>query len=124
MNEYKIKNLCWFSQHDLTNGQIETLKSVGINSHQKHNIIFNDDIVSQIETITPEHLIAIVVPLNYGLKLLRAGYTIIEFQNIPSARQRGKFLCKGMNVHTSYKSEFHPCPVPLEKQEEGFLNYK
>jgi len=124
IDSMNLKKLHWFSQHELTNGQIATLQCVGITSHEKHTIIFNDNIVEQIEEVTKCKVIGIVAPINYALKLLRSGFKIIEFVNIPSARQRGKFLCKGLNIHTLNESYFVPCPIPIEEQEEGDLNYK
>lgn len=28
----------WFSRHDLTNGQVETLKTMGYNAHEKKDL--------------------------------------------------------------------------------------
>jgi len=120
----RIQKVNWFSQHDLTNGQIATLRCLGITSYEKHNIIFDNNIVEQIKEVTSDEVIAIVAPISYALVLLRSGIKIIEFVNIPSARQRGKFLCKGLNIHTLKETYFVPCPVPIEEQEEGDLNYK
>ena len=92
----KTKTVYWFSRHNLTNGQIATLKSYyGDNIIvEQHNIIFNDNIVQQIEEITDQKVISVVAPLYYGLILLRSGYILIDFINIPSARQKGIFCVK------------------------------
>lgn len=121
-----MKKIYWFSRHSLTNGQVSCLQAkYGENIIVKQeNLIFNDNIVKQIENITTKKTIALVAPLQYGLILLRAGYKLIEFINIPSARTKGMFLCKGMNIHTLHNSEFIECPIPVEKQEEGNLNYE
>jgi len=116
-----MKKLIWLSRHPLTNGQIETLKQIQYTEIEQYNVTFNDDIINQIQSITSEKIIAIVAPLSYNLKLLRAGYTIIDFQNIPSARQKGVFLCKGLFVHTLESSLFIKCPLTPEEQEEGDL---
>ncbi|WP_054697705.1 hypothetical protein [Syntrophomonas palmitatica] len=113
----------WFSRHDLTNGQVETLKTMGYNAHEKKDLVFNDQIIEQIRGITPDKIVALVAPLKYGLILLREGYSIIEFENVPSARQEGTFLCRGAWMHTLQDSKFFPCPVPLEAQEQGDLSY-
>lgn len=55
------------------------------------------------------------------LELLRVGWLVVEFQNEPSARQRGVFVCRGAFVHTLDSSEFLPCPVPVAEQEDGPL---
>lgn len=119
-----MSKIFWFSRHQLTNGQLATLKeyfeSVVI---EQHNIVFDDDVVNQIKEVTDQKTIALVAPLSYGLILLRAGYTIIEFVNIPSARQKGVFLCKGMNIHTLQTTEFISCPLSPEEQEKSSLNY-
>jgi len=116
-----MKKLIWLSRHALTNGQIETLKQIAYTEIEQHNVTFNDDIINQIQSITDEKTIAIVAPLSYSLKLLRAGYTLIEFQNIPSARSKGVFLCKGLFVHTLESSLFIKCPLSVEEQEKGSL---
>ena len=116
-----MKKLIWLSRHHLTNGQTETLKQIEYTQIEQHNVEFNDDIINQIQSITDEKIIAIVAPLNYSLKLLRDGYTLIEFQNIPSARSKGVFLCKGLFVHTLESSLFIKCPLTSEEQEEGDL---
>lgn len=124
-----MSKIFWFSRHELTNGQIVTLKehleryNFGTVVIEQRNLIFDDDIVNQVKEFTDQKIIALVAPLSYGLILLRAGYTIIEFVNIPSARQKGVFLCKGMNIHTLQTTEFIACPVPIEEQEESSLNY-
>lgn len=51
------------------------------------------------------------------LELLRAGWTVVEFQNEPSARARGVFVCRGAFVHTLDTTEYLPCPVPVDRQE-------
>jgi len=116
-----MKKLIWLSRHSLTNGQTETLKQIEYTKIEQHDMEFNDDIINQIQSITDEKTIAIVAPLNYSLKLLRVGYTLIEFQNIPSARQKGIFLCKGLFVHTLDSSLFINCPLSIEEQDEGSL---
>lgn len=113
----------WFSRHPLTDGQITTLQEAGYSEFEQHNLLFNDFIIEQIQQVTTEKVIALVAPLQYGLILLRAGYTILEFVNIPSARQKGIFICKGMNIHTLQKSNFINCPLSPEHQEEGNLNH-
>ena len=62
--------------------------------------------------------VAIVAPTWVTLALLRQGYTLLEFVNVPSARTRGVFLCEGAFLHTLEKSRFVPSPVPIEEQEE------
>ena len=117
-----MKILIWLSRHALTNGQVKTLESLGIANIKQHNVTFYDDIINQIQSITSEKTIAIVAPLSYSLKLLRAGYTLIEFQNVPSARNKGVFLCKGLFIHTLESSLFIKCPLSPEQQEEGDLS--
>jgi len=58
-----MKTIYWFSRHLLTNGQTSTLKSYyGDNiTVEQHNIIFNDNIVQQIEEITDQKVISVVV---------------------------------------------------------------
>jgi len=120
----KTQKIFWFSRHDLTNGQIATLKQYYGDdiTVEKHNIVFNDNIVDQITEITDQKVISVVAPLHYGLILLRAGYTLIDFINIPSARQNGVFICKGMNIHTLNETISISCPLSIEEQEESSLS--
>lgn len=121
---FESRIIYWFSRHPLTNGQKATIsRHFGNIEIEQKNVIFNNQIIEQIQEITNQKTIALVAPLKYGLILLRAGYTIIEFENISSARQKGVFLCKGMNIHTLRESRFIPCPLSPEEQEEGELNY-
>lgn len=66
-------------------------------------------------------LVAGVFPGWALLELLRAGWTVVEFVNEPSARSRGVFVCRGAFVHTIDTSEFIACPVPAAEQEDGPL---
>ena len=120
----KTITIPWFSRHNLTNGQIATLKSYyGENiTVEKHDLIFTDQIITQIQEITDNKVISVVAPLHYGLILLRAGYTLIDFINIPSARQNGVFICKGMNIHTLNETISISCPLSIEEQEESSLS--
>lgn len=118
-----MKTLQWFSRHDLTNGQVATIKTMGYTDYEKHNMVFNDDIVEQVQNITEDKTIALVAPVKYALFLLREGYNLIEFENIPSARTKGVFLCKGAWWHSLNQSEFFDCPIPFEEQETGDLSY-
>lgn len=64
---------------------------------------------------------AVVAPAWAILEALREGLVIVEFENVPSARARGVFLCRGAWVHTLVSSEFIPCPIPETEQEESAL---
>jgi len=113
----------FLSQHQLTNGQLETLKKLGFSEVEQVNIIFGNNPVDDVKKVTEDKTIAIVCPLAVALELLRAGYTLIEFKNNPSARVKGLFLCEGAFVHTLKKSSFVSCPVPFKDQEVSSLNY-
>lgn len=75
-----------------------------------------------------EPLVAGVFPGWALLELLRDGWTVVEFVNEPSARQRGVFVCRGAFVHELVqpnaadpadllKSTF--LPRPIADQEDG-----
>ena len=66
--------------------------------------------------------VAIVAPTWVNLELLRKGYTLLEFVNRPSARQRGVFVCEGAYVHSLSESRFVASPVPVEEQEEQAIH--
>lgn len=64
------------------------------------------------------------------LELLRSRWTVVEFVNESSARQRGAFVCRGAFVHERLqpnaadpsdllRSTFIACPVPVSEQQEA-----
>lgn len=120
-----MNTLLFISRHDPTDAQVKLAEILGYDNLKRVDLVFNNDPIGQllelgINRVNSSHL-AIVAPLNISLILLRAKYSLIEFQNCPSARGKGIFLCKGAWVHQMNKSVFIPCPIPLELQEEGIL---
>lgn len=72
-----------------------------------------------------DQVVAGVFPGWALLELLRAGWTVVEFRNEPSAREHGAFVCLGAFVHRAeierdvvsvLPSEFIPCPIPVGAQ--------
>lgn len=115
----KIK---FFSRHKPTNGEIATAKKMGYELEQD-TILFDDDPLYLLEErgIKRGSTIAVVAPLPVALRLLRGGYTLIEFENVFLAHQKGVFVCGGAWKHTLKESRWIPCPIPLSKQEKGKL---
>jgi hypothetical protein len=115
--------LTFITKHKPTNGQVATARQMGFAGINVKTIEFGGNPVEQLVAvgIYPGSTIAVVAPLFVSLMLLRAGYTIVDFVNEPSARQRGVFVCRGAWVHTLQESAFVPCPIPLEAQEESAL---
>lgn len=116
-------NLLFITRHKPTNGQIAVARELGYEGITTMEVQFGDNPVGQLMGlgILPGTAIAVVAPLYVSLSLLRAGYTLIEFVNEPSARQKGVFVCKGAWVHTINESRFVHCPIPLELQEQSSL---
>lgn len=93
-------------------------------------LIGYDDVLQIPHPAVPK-IVAGVFPGWALLELLRAGWTVVEFQNEPSARARGTFVCLGAFVHTyapdqfgspdQLRSEFLPCPISAQEQEDGPL---
>lgn len=81
----------------------------------------NGNVVSSTHD-TPR-VVAGVFPVWAALELLRADWTVVEFVNDPSARNRGQFVCRGAFVHyrKGLTSEFLPCPIPVQEQDDGPL---
>jgi hypothetical protein len=105
------EDIAWLSRHPLTPDQERTLKSAGYTCKLGNkSVTFSDNILEDIKKVTWKKVIAGVFPVTYALILLRAGYTIIDFVNVPGARDHGGFVCKGMNIHTLDSTEFIPCP--------------
>lgn len=117
-----MRKLFFVSRHSLTNGQKATLKSIGFEGCPVNISLGNNPRADIRKAIGYTKQFAIVCPMNIGLELLRKGYTLYEFKNIPSARARRVFICQGVFKHTLAKSEFIQCPLPPEEQEEGSLN--
>ena len=137
-----MEKMIWVSRHDLTNGQVSCLPALGYKGWERKSISFGENPERDMcEALCPDAGVdsckdcqfsqqrdggcceaGIVAPLHVGLDLLRAGWTLIEFVNVPSARTRGVFVCQGAYRHTLAKSTFFPCPLSAEEQEEGSLS--
>lgn len=96
-----------------------------VHDPEKGNVQFHRD-VDPAESLRAagieSKLVAIVAPTWVQLALLRQGYILLEFVNMPSARERGVFLCHGAFVHSLAESRFVDSPVPIEEQEESALH--
>lgn len=120
--------LTFITRHKPTDGQIATVKALGYDGIETKEIVFLNSFVDSPVAqlceigIKPGDTVAVVAPLSVALTLLRAGYRLVEFQNEPSARQKGVFVCRGAWVHTLEKSQFISCPIPADAQEEGSLS--
>jgi len=89
------------SRHEPTMAQIKTMKSLGISCLEKVEISFGSDPIRDLlDAGITEKELAIVCPLHVFSKLLNAGYTLYEFENEPSKRARGVFVCKGVYKYT------------------------
>ena len=114
--------LLWLSRHPLTNGQQAMLNTLGYEDVEQVNLLFGDNPIGQVKELGDVQEIALVAPTHISLALLRAGYRLIEFVNEPSSRQKGVFLCKGAWRHLLESSEWFPCPISPEEQEEGDIS--
>lgn len=108
-----MKRLLWVSRHPMTNGQKSLLPILGYDEVAQLDICLGDFPLGQImnETIRrgfraeiPEDgdvewgEVAIVASTAHVADLLNGGWTVYEFENAPSARQRGVFICRGVWV--------------------------
>ena len=125
MSSPLIEKVIYITRHVPSSAQKATAETAGyVLDQQNLNIVFNRDQVEEavVAVLPPGHrTLALVSPGWALLELLRRGFTVLEFQNFASARQRGVFLCEGMHIHTLHKTEFVHCPVPPEAQEEDVL---
>lgn len=123
----KCDRFIWISRHPLTNGQIETLKAVGFKGEIDHfpNLTFSmkpwEDLGHYEIKPNLFPVIGVVAPAYVILTLIRKGFRVIEFVNLPSARRKGIFICKGAYFHGPSASKFFPCPIAPEEQEAGNL---
>lgn len=101
------------------------------------SVVFEPGRVSaQVSSATDaaDRIVAGVFPTWAALELLMSGWTVVEFANEPSARARGVFVCRGAYVYSAeierdvhrdvvslLPSEFIPCPLPADEQEESSL---
>jgi hypothetical protein len=118
-NRYEV--ISWVSRHPLTNGQEAALEAAKLVVKETIALTFGDDPVGELRGATNRATVALVAPMSIGLALLREGYTIVEFINSPSARQKGVFICKGLWVQTLKEGRWVPCPLTPEQQEKGDL---
>lgn len=121
------KLLPWISRHPITNGQRALLNKLGYDGEERTEVLFGSHPVEDLEKagLLPPQVIGVVAPAYVILQLVQVGFTVLEFVNAPSARQRGVFLCKGAWKYSLSRGElfmeYFPCPISLEKQEEGSL---
>jgi len=120
-----MSKLLWISRHPMSNGQRALLPLLGYQEEEQVALTFRGDPVGQIEKLRERGAeIAIVAPFHIASKLLNAGYGLIEFVNVPSARQKGIFVCQGayrMHLGTIITMEYTHCPLSPEEQGEGDL---
>jgi hypothetical protein len=127
-------NFIFISRHDLNKGQIALVKEMGFKTTQKISHTFTD-------TLNPQEFnglvsgksqaVGLVGPTHLFINILKSGGIdgplLIEFVNQPSARKRGRFLCKGAVMYwvdeNGIQSKFVPCPLSINEQDEGDLNY-
>jgi len=111
----------------MNSGQRALLKRLGYDGEEKTEVLFGSNPVEDLGKagLLPPQVIGVVAPAYVILQLVQAGFVILEFVNAPSARQRGVFLCKGAWKYSMYCGElfmeYFPCPISLERQEEGSL---
>jgi len=136
----KMKKIIFVTRHNATDAQKALLKKMGYELEKTVNITFSvsEDFVVKLRNrgITSK-TIALVAPTFVHMRLLNAGYIIIEFVNEPSKRAKGVFVCKGAFksklrcVPCDYKgdkwdayieTDFYKCPISTEEQEEVSLN--
>lgn len=135
-----MKKIKFITRHSATDAQKALLKEMGYELEETMNITFSVSEEFEIELLNrgvTSKTIALVAPTFIHMKLLNAGYTIIEFVNEPSKRAKGVFVCKGAFksslrcVPCDYKgdkwdayinSNFYECPISIEEQEEVSLN--
>lgn len=135
-----MKKIKFITRHSATDAQKALLKEMGYELEETVNITFSVSEEFEIELLNrgvTSKTIALVAPTFVHMKLLNAGYTIIEFVNEPSKRAKGVFVCKGAFksnlrcVPCDYKgdkwdayinTDFYECPISTEEQEEVSLN--
>jgi len=129
------KDLLFISRHKPTLGQIKIAQALGYRGLEVKNIEFTTnplkDLYKQGITVKGDAEIAVVAPTHINAILLNWGWTIIEFVNLPSSRERGKFLCRGAYYmklaekkdedEPEIEIRFIPCPLSIEEQEEAPL---
>lgn len=121
----------WVSRHKLTDGQMWTLADMfrhrgftGVEVIHHQGVVFGDNPVDDLAHagVPANGFLGIVAPLNICLAVLRTGRPLVEFVNVPSARQRGVFICQGAWFHTSLQeSVWETCELSPEEQETGSL---
>jgi hypothetical protein len=81
-------------------------------------VFFGRDPVADLRAlgIDPPAEIALVAPGRVTVELLRAGFTVIEFENHPAARAGGNFVCAGVYRLTLARTEYvSAAPESLSK---------
>lgn len=123
-----MKNLKFISRHTPNDGEIATAKKIGFAVLEQIEIVFTDDPVADLlKAGVTDKALAIVAPTYICNRLLNKGYTLYSFVNIPAARQRGVFVCKGVYKMHLYQSnsqiiqKFVECPIPIDLQSETEL---
>jgi hypothetical protein len=128
----------FISRHDLNKGQEAIIKMMGFEGSKKLAHNFKDTInpLKEFKSLVGDDFkntskVGLVGPTHLFINLLTKGGLscphLIEFINVPSARERGKFLCKGAMEYWfngTIQSRFIPCPLSEAEQDEGDLNYK
>ena len=161
-----MNKLNWVSRHPMNAGQKAIVSQMGYDGENQIKVIFGIDPIEDLQKALPcpkawgkencatysqdtgcsksprdcgVKTVAIVAPSYVIFKLLVEGYKIIEFVNVPSARERGVFICQGAYVTSLTKIEdgddspswtilgytpqqdYVSCPLTEEEQEEGKL---
>lgn len=86
----------FISRHDPNNGQLAMIYDMGYCDYKKVPVVFGEDPVKDLKKagVTTKK-IGIVAPTSVNAKLLNEGYTLVEFVNNPSKREKNKFVCEG-----------------------------
>lgn len=89
----------FISRHKVNNGQKALIYDEGFCDIFQKEIIFGNDPIGDLKNEgIHSKSIGLVAPLTVHAKLLNEGYQIYEFVNVPSARQKGIYLCGGVNI--------------------------
>lgn len=86
-----------FSRHQPTPDQLALAPALGYSGILQIDHVFGRGPVSEMAAlgILPPAEIAVVAPGRVVLALVKAGFSVIEFENSPSARREGTFACTG-----------------------------
>ena len=96
----KCQEAVWLpfvTRHEPAPVQEALARRMGYAGLKPVNVIFGLDPLSDLSGagLVPPGEVAVVAPGRVILTMLRAGFSVIEFENCPEARDQGDFSCTG-----------------------------